>query len=71
MANEPDAAGDARAWGLCARCVHHRVVATDRGSRFVQCARARTDPSFPRYPRVPVVSCRGYAPAAAAPPDEG
>ena len=29
------------------------------------CERSRTDPSFPRYPRLPVTSCRGYEPRSA------
>ena len=24
------------------------------------CERSKTDPSFPKYPRVPVLECRGY-----------
>lgn len=45
--------------GLCATCRHSRTV---RGSRstFWMCERSRTDPSFPRYPRLPVLECRGY-----------
>jgi hypothetical protein len=46
--------------GLCASCRHHRIVETRRGSRFVLCARSRTEPDFPRYPALPVVACRGY-----------
>jgi hypothetical protein len=46
--------------GLCASCRHHRVVESRRGSRFWLCARSRFDPSFPRYPRLPVLACRGY-----------
>jgi hypothetical protein len=26
----------------------------------VMCERSLTDPSFPRYPRLPVLTCRGY-----------
>lgn len=46
--------------GLCAACLHARVVTNDRGSRFVLCGRARTDPRFPRYPALPVRACPGY-----------
>jgi len=46
--------------GLCATCRHRRTVETRRGSRFVLCERSRTDPSFPRYPALPVQECRGY-----------
>ena len=48
--------------GLCDTCIHQRIVKTTRGSSFSLCERSRTDPSFPRYPRLPVVSCRGYEP---------
>jgi hypothetical protein len=46
--------------GLCATCRHLRTVETRRGSRFVLCERSRTDPTFPRYPALPVRACRGY-----------
>jgi len=60
-------ADDVRLWGLCATCRHHVVIANDRGSRFVQCARARTDARFPRYPRLPIATCLGYEPVAPEP----
>jgi hypothetical protein len=28
--------------------------------RFYLCRRSADDPSFPRYPRLPVVACRGF-----------
>jgi hypothetical protein len=43
------------------------VGAAER-SVFVQCARAKTDPAFARYPRLPVVACPGYELASDAPP---
>ena len=46
--------------GLCATCLHVRVIGTDRDSRFYLCERSKTDPRFPRYPALPVVSCIGY-----------
>jgi hypothetical protein len=46
--------------GLCATCVHARVIESDRGSRFYMCERSRTDERFPRYPRLPVIACIGY-----------
>jgi hypothetical protein len=48
--------------GLCDRCRHAGVVTNDRGSRFVRCARADADPRFPKYPRLPVRECAGFAP---------
>ena len=46
--------------GLCASCVHARRVANDRGSVFVRCAYAAQDPSFPKYPRLPMLACHAY-----------
>ncbi|MFI5309378.1 MAG: alpha/beta fold hydrolase [Polyangiales bacterium] len=34
-----------------------------RGTVFVLCERSRLDPSFARYPRLPVHACRGYVPS--------
>ena len=45
--------------GLCERCRHSRQVPTPR-SVFWLCERSATDPSFDRYPRLPVRSCRGF-----------
>jgi len=45
--------------GLCATCVHSSVVRGAR-SQFSMCRLSTSDPSFPRYPRLPVLSCRGY-----------
>ncbi|MEK6327514.1 MAG: hypothetical protein AABM66_08335 [Actinomycetota bacterium] len=46
--------------GLCDSCVHQRIVRTTRGSSFSLCERSRTDPAYPRYPRLPVSNCRGH-----------
>ena len=46
--------------GLCARCKHARTIRSDRGSVFYLCRRSSTDPSYPQYPRLPLLSCRGY-----------
>lgn len=46
--------------GLCGRCRHARTVRSRRGSRFWLCARSRSDPRFPRYPTLPVLSCAGF-----------
>jgi hypothetical protein len=37
-----------------------RITRSDRGSTFLFCERAATDKSFPKYPRLPVLQCRGY-----------
>ena len=46
--------------GLCDTCVHQQVVRNTRGSVFSLCLRSRSDPAYPRYPRVPVLECDGY-----------
>jgi hypothetical protein len=51
--------------GLCDSCVHQRIVRNTRGSSFSLCERSRTDPAYPRYPRVPVLSCPGHEQRAA------
>lgn len=51
--------------GLCESCANVRVVDTRRGSRFFLCQLSDVDPRFPKYPRTPVLRCRGYTPAAA------
>ena len=48
--------------GLCAGCRHQQVVRNTRGSSFSLCQRSREDERYPRYPRLPVVSCPGYDP---------
>ena len=48
--------------GLCDTCLHQRVVRNTRGSSFSLCRRSTDEPErFPRYPRVPVLRCPGYA----------
>jgi hypothetical protein len=48
--------------GLCFDCRYAQIVESERGSLFYLCGRSRTDPAFPKYPRLPVVRCAGYAP---------
>jgi len=55
-----------RRWGLCATCMHARVVPTDRGAVFVQCGRAAEDSQYRRYPIVPVRGCDGFVPPGRA-----
>ena len=50
---------DEQSVGLCARCRHARQVATPR-SLFWLCDRSRTDASFARYPRLPMLDCPGF-----------
>ena len=37
-----------------------RTILSERGSQFVMCLRSRTDPGYPKYPRLPVRACPGY-----------
>ena len=46
--------------GLCADCRLARIIQSDRGSTFYLCQQSLTDPSFPKYPRLPVLSCSAY-----------
>ena len=52
--------------GLCDSCRHQQVVRNTRGSVFSLCLRSRTDPAFPKYPRLPVRACPGFEQKAAA-----
>ena len=56
----PDTVAQRGRAGLCASCVWVRLVRSDRGSVFFLCGLSRQDPTFPKYPRLPVVSCRGF-----------
>ena len=47
--------------GLCASCEQARVIRGAR-SQFWMCRLAESDPRFPRYPRLPVITCSGYNP---------
>ena len=55
-----------QAAGLCPRCSHVRVIESDRGSRFLLCSLFRSNPRFPKYPRLPVTQCPGFQPDASA-----
>jgi hypothetical protein len=46
--------------GLCEDCVNVRVVVSGKGSRFYLCQLSAVDPAFPKYPRLPVLRCRGH-----------
>jgi len=52
--------------GLCDTCRHQRLVRNTRGSEFSLCERSRTDPAYPRYPRLPVAECPGHEPRGGA-----
>ena len=60
MMDEAENREQARRWGLCATCRHLVVITSDRGSTFVQCGLAKSDPRFVKYPRLPVIACAGH-----------
>jgi len=55
--------------GLCAECSYARIVRSDRDSVFYRCQRALSDPNYPKYPRLPVLQCRGFESFKQARPD--
>jgi hypothetical protein len=59
--NEKKSSVDRRiAAGLCADCVHARGIESGRKSTFILCELSFTDSRFPKYPRLPVISCDGF-----------
>jgi hypothetical protein len=46
--------------GLCAHCRHARRIESERGSVFMMCQLSAKDANYPKYPRLPVLSCAGY-----------
>jgi hypothetical protein len=46
--------------GLCIDCGHGQLVTSQHGSVFWLCRRSTLDATFARYPRLPVLRCRGY-----------
>ena len=48
--------------GLCRDCWYSRRIESDRGSVFFRCELSLQDPTFPKYPRLPVRECSGYQP---------
>jgi hypothetical protein len=48
--------------GLCGECRHARTLTSSGGATYYQCLLAETDPRFPKWPRLPVLSCSGYEP---------
>jgi len=57
-----EAARQQRTAGLCAGCQHAQRVDSSRQSTFYLCQRSSTDPSFPKYPHLPVIECAGHVP---------
>jgi hypothetical protein len=47
--------------GICVNCKHMTVVRSDRGVIFYRCLLSDQDHHFPKYPRLPVRVCKGWA----------
>ena len=60
MPQSPERQVDRAATSLCASCLQARRIESPRGSVFILCELSVTDPRFPKYPRLPVLSCDGY-----------
>jgi len=45
--------------GLCLTCQYSRQIQARR-TVFWFCERSQREPTFPRYPRLPVTRCSGY-----------
>jgi len=50
----------ANSLGLCADCLNARRLESAKGSQFLLCQLSQSDSRFPKYPRLPVLSCSGY-----------
>lgn len=48
--------------GLCRRCSHARRIVSGKGSVFWRCGLADEVAGWPKYPRLPVLSCPHHAP---------
>jgi hypothetical protein len=51
---------DKNNFGLCADCRRAQRIESSKGSMFLLCTLSKNDLRFPRYPRLPVLSCSGY-----------
>jgi hypothetical protein len=61
-----DSHGGGQGAGLCGRCANVKIIENSRGSRFYLCRLSATDDRFPKYPRLPVLRCIGFAAADGA-----
>lgn len=49
--------------GLCRDCLQAEMTRTAKGSVFYLCRRSENDPTYPKYPRLPMAACPGFEPA--------
>lgn len=52
--------------GLCLSCKYARHVEAKETTVYFLCERSLTDPTFPKYPRLPILRCSGYLKSQAA-----
>jgi len=55
--------------GLCATCIHAETIHSNQGSIFYRCLLSAQDLRFPKYPRLPVLTCPGHAGSIRTPED--
>jgi hypothetical protein len=60
--------GSVHTSGLCDRCAFSVAIVSARKSVFVLCKKSGADSDFAKYPRLPVLECRGFE--QKNPPDE-
>ncbi|MBC8074382.1 MAG: hypothetical protein IAG13_39040 [Deltaproteobacteria bacterium] len=46
--------------GLCRRCRHAHAITSARGSSFWRCKVHDVEPSWPKYPPLPVLRCTRF-----------
>ena len=46
--------------GLCLHCRHARLVRSRTDQDYYRCGRSDQDARYPKYPRLPVMSCEGH-----------
>ena len=49
--------------GDCLDCAHSKTLKTKSGSAIFLCGRSEKEPSYPRYPALPLSGCPGRTPA--------
>jgi hypothetical protein len=53
-------AGRAMNGSLCQSCSFVKEIISGKGSRFLLCEKSQTDHAFAKYPRQPMIRCRGF-----------
>ena len=46
--------------GLCPGCAHVCIVESSKGSTFLRCDLAKSDPRYGKYPPQPRMRCEGF-----------